>query len=317
MNVGLLETEVSHQSQTNYWRTFLHELDLSVLTPQFPTAELFDIGRQSLQSEPLHVQLALGRLLSLENESVDAVLVPQWEGVSGEVWADALHELLPRRISSLPHLVHVPNAQVALDELERVAVQVGMQFLPNGGGQVRRALECVRSLAPIKNQKSSWPLLSLGSHDTLGIIGSAHLLDEPLFMQTLHDKFSELAVHPVYGHRLPRSEVLHRATRMPDFEKRPLGEHLVFGAASLLGSKGAVRGLVFVHSEHDTGTRQTYARIAEQMRKPSLLIELSYDTQDMQDTQGDLGSQDSNQNWVFHDHGQLTNFVQQLRRGQK
>ncbi|MFC6661156.1 hypothetical protein [Deinococcus multiflagellatus] len=139
MRVGLLESRAARLP--GYWAAYLKELGAQPVTPALDDARALALGRESLPGEPVTVQLALGRILALPK--VDLALLPQWAGVSGDIWSEALPELLSRRISGLPTLLAVPDQP---ETLEGAAAEVGMRVAQNAG-QVRRALEKVKPLA--------------------------------------------------------------------------------------------------------------------------------------------------------------------------
>lgn len=271
MNVAVLENAA--ETTSSYWRNFLQEIGLNLVEQEISDTEALEIGQQSLLDEPLSVQLALGRLLALQTNNADIVVVPQWEGVFGDVWAEALSELLPRRISSLPKLLSVPNEQSPLEALEKAAVAVGLQILPNGS-VVKTALAKVRPLAQAKQKSIQWPTLNIASHSTFGVIGARTLLQEELLVTELHNKLAELQVHAVYGHQLPTKDLLKRAERLENWQKRTLGDLLTFGAASALGAKSVVRGLIFVHSAGDAATQAAQQRLVQKLHKPQLFLGL-------------------------------------------
>lgn len=251
---------------SGYWSAFLKELGAEVETPVLSDAEALTLGRESLSSEPLAVQLALGRILSLP--PVDVVLVPEWVHVPGDAWSEAFSELLPRRISGLPTLIQVPDGG---DKVEAAASELGFKITRNAG-RVRLALEKVRPQAT--GPKESMPILSRASQATVAVIGPRSLLGEDVLAGTLRPALEALGLYPVLSNQLPLADLMQRAERMDNAAKVPAGERELFGAASLLASKGAVRGLLLVTSARDGATRSALERVAGKMHKPTLLLEL-------------------------------------------
>ena len=265
MKVGFLDSRAARLR--GYWSAFLRELGADVAEPQLSDAEALALGQQSLSGEPLPVQLALGRILALGR--VDAVLLPQPPAVAGDAWGEALTELLPRRISGLPQLIPVPDGGA---ELEKAATEIGLRLTHNAG-RVRLALDKVRPLAA--GPKVAAPVLSRASFSTVAVIGPRSLLSEDILAGELRPTLEGLGLHPVFGSELALSDVLSRAERMENAAKVPAGERELFGAASLLSGKSAVRGLVLVASKHDGAHLAALKRIAAKMHKPTLLLELS------------------------------------------
>lgn len=265
MKVGFLDSRAARLS--GYWSAFLKELGADVAEPQLSDGEALALGQRSLSAEPLPVQLALGRILGLGR--VDAVLVPQLPSVPGDAWGEALTELLPRRISGLPLLLAVPDSP---EGLESAATELGFKLTHNAA-RVRLALDKVRPLASAP--RVSAPLLSRAGQSTVAVIGPRSLLAENVLAGELRPALEALELYPVFGHELPPGEVMSRAERMENAAKVPAGERELFGAASLLAGKSAVRGLLLVSSAHDGAHAAALKRIAARMHKPTLLLELS------------------------------------------
>ncbi len=265
MRVGLLNSPASRLRA--YWAAYLKELDVQAVTPAVDDAEALALGQQSLPDEPTTVQLALGRILALE--AVDAVLVPQWPAVSGDAWGEALTELLPRRISGLPTLIAVPDS--GGPELEGHAAEVGLRVSHNGGA-VRGALAKVRPLAA--EPRVNMPALGRAGLPTVAVIGPRTLLAEDVLAGGLRPALEATGLHGVFSTELPQGDVLRRAERMENAAKVPAGERELFGAASLLAGKSAVRGLVLVSAAHDGATAAALDRIAAKMHLPTLRLDL-------------------------------------------
>lgn len=267
MKVGLLNSTAAPLS--SYWAAYLKELGLPAQKPALTDAEALALGAESLPSEPPAVQLALGRLLSLER--VDAALIPAWPAVTGDAWGEALTELLPRRISGLPTLLPVPERAGDLDELEAHAAQLGLRLSQNPAS-VRLALERVRPLA--QTPRADLPPLSRASQTTVAVIGPRPLLQEDVLSGGLKAAIEEAGLYAVYSFQVPYADALRRAERMEKADKVPAGERELFGAASLLSGKGAVSGLIFVSPARDAATSYVLQRIAEKLHKPTLQLTL-------------------------------------------
>lgn len=265
MKVGLLNSGAARLGA--YWAAFLRELEIAVEAATLPDDEALLVGAQSLPGESPVVQLALGRILALGR--VDAVLVPQWAAVAGDAWSEAFTELLPRRISGLPTLIPVPDGG---EHVEEIATEVGLRLTRNAG-QVRRALEKARLL--LHGAKAEMPLLSRASRATVAVIGPRTFLNEEVLAGQLRPALEGLGLHAVFSPDLPPAETLRRAERLENAAKVPEGERELFGAASLLSGKSAVRGLLLVAPRHDGATRAALARIGTRMHKPTLLLEMA------------------------------------------
>ncbi|ACO47192.1 acyl-CoA dehydratase activase-related protein [Deinococcus deserti] len=262
MKVGLLESRAARLG--SYWAAYLKELGVEVVTPSLPDAEALALGQESLKSESLPVQLALGRILALDG--VDAVLMPQWAPVQGDAWSEALGELLSRRISGLPNMIPVPDTS---EGLESAAAEIGLRLSQNAGG-VRLALERARIHAA--GPRAEMPPLNAPSRVTVGVIGPRILLAEDVLAGQLRQALDALGLHAVYSHELPLTEVLKRAERMDNVATAPTGERELFGAASMLSGKGAVRGLIFASPARDGASHAALQRLAAQQHKPSLVM---------------------------------------------
>lgn len=264
MKVGLLNSGGARLGA--YWAAFLRELEVEVVRPTISDAEALQVGAQSLPGESPVVQLALGRILALGR--VDVALVPQWSAVSADAWGEAFTELLPRRISGLPTLIAVPDGG---EHVEETATEVGLKL--TGAGVVRRALEKARLL--LHAQKQEMPLLSRATRATVAVIGPRALLLEEVLSGELRPALERLGLHAVYGPQVPQPDTLKRAERLENAAKVPQGERELFGAASLLAGKSAVRGLLFVAPQHDGATRAALERIAARMHKPTLILSVA------------------------------------------
>ncbi|MFC4426517.1 hypothetical protein [Deinococcus navajonensis] len=262
MKVGLLDSRAARLH--GYWAAYLKELGVEVVMPSLPDAEALVLGQNTLPGEALPVQLALGRILALDG--VDAVILPQWAPVQGDAWSEALGELLSRRISGLPTMIPVPDSS---EGLESAAAEVGLRVSQNAG-RVRLALERARIQAA--GPKAELPALSVASRVTVGVIGPRTLLAEDVLAGPLRTSVSALGLHGVYSPDLPLTEVLKRAERMEKAESAPAGELELFGAASLLSGKGAVRGLIFAVPARDGATGAALERLAARQHKPTLLL---------------------------------------------
>lgn len=264
MNLGFLDSLVIRSR--SYWMAYLKELGLNVITPELPESELLALGKQSLPSEPVTVQLALGRILELGR--LDAVLVPRWQVVGGDAWGEALAELLPRRIAGLPQMISIPDGG---PDMEQVATELGLQLVQNPA-VVRRAMEKTRMYLQLP--KMDMPSLSRASQTSVGVIGPRALLGEKILMDTFRSQLEALGLYGIYSHQVSQDEVLKRAERMDNFLKASQGERELFGAASLLAGKGAVKGLIFVSPARDGHTNRVQKRIAQKLHKASVLLEI-------------------------------------------
>lgn len=264
MKVGFLDSKSA--CLRSYWLAYLKELGLQVTTPTLPEDELLVLGKQSLPNEPITVQLALGRILELER--LDMILVPRWQAIGGDAWGEAFTELLPRRITGLPQLMAIPDGG---PHIEQVSTEIGLQLIQNPA-VVRRATEKTRM--HIKPSKIDIPPLSRASQTSVGIIGPRALLGEEILMGALHSQLEDLGLYGIYSHQLPQDEVLKRAERMDNLAKASQGERELFGAASLLAGKGAIRGLLFVSPARDGHTSRAQKRLAQQGHKPALCLDI-------------------------------------------
>ena len=264
MKVGLLESRAARLNV--YWATLLRELEVELAPSELTDAEALALGRETLPGEPLGVQLMVGRVLALGR--VDAVVIPRLPYVTGDAWNEAFAELLPRRISSLPPLIEVPDGG---DELESVATEVGLRLSQNAG-RVRRALEKVRRLAP--GPRQDMPLLARASHATVAVIGPRALLAEAILAGGLRPALEAHGLHGVFSHELPLADVVKRAERMENAAKVPAGERELFGAASLLAGKSGVQGLIFAVPARDGAVGAALERLSRRMHKPTLALHI-------------------------------------------
>ncbi|WP_034386207.1 hypothetical protein [Deinococcus sp. YIM 77859] len=264
MKVGLLDSLGARYGQ--YWAAFLKELGVEVVQPALPAAEALALGKASLPGEPVQVQLALGRVLELAR--TDAVLIPQTLPVADDAWGEALTELLPRRISSLPPLIAVPDGGEAM---AKAAAELG-QRLTRNPGRVRLALERVKPLAAEKREEM--PPLSRASRVTVAVIGPRALLADSDLSAGLRAALEALGLHGVYASDLPAAQVAARGARLERAEAAPAGEKALFGALKLLDSKSAVRGVLFAAPARDGAHRAALTRLAALTHKPALVIDV-------------------------------------------
>ncbi|SMB88477.1 hypothetical protein [Deinococcus hopiensis] len=264
MKVGLLDSLGARYGR--YWAALLKELGVEVATPALPAAEALALGRQSLPDAPVQVQLALGRVLELGR--VDAVLLPQTAPVYSDAWGEALVELLPRRISSLPPLVALPDGG---REMVAAATELG-QRLTGNPGRVRLALERVKPLA--NEKREDMPPLKKGSRVTVAVIGPRALLADTDLSGGLRSALEELGLYGVYASDLPAAQVAERGERAERAETAPLGEKELFGALKLLDGKSAVRGVILTAPAGDAAHHAALERLAGKTHKPTLLIDV-------------------------------------------
>lgn len=264
MKVGLLDSLGARSGR--YWAAFLKELGVEVVTPALPAAGALELGQASLPGEPVHVQLALGRVLELGR--VDAVLVPQTPHVRGDAWGEALAELLPRRLSGLPQIIALPDGG---PEMVAAATELG-QRLTRNPGRVRLALERVKPLAA--GGREEMPPLARGSRVTVAVIGPRALLGDPDLSAGLRAALEELGLHGVYSPDLPASQVAARGERIERPGTAPAGEKELFGSLKVLEGKSAVRGIVFAAPARDAAHRGALERLAQGTHKPALVLDV-------------------------------------------
>ena len=87
----------------------------------------------------------------------------------------------------------------------------------------------------------------------------------------LRAALDDLGLYGVFSHELPVADVLKRAERLEQ-PRATAGDRELFGAVSLLGGKGAVKGFVFVSGARDGATATALSRLAERQHKPTLLL---------------------------------------------
>ena len=264
MKVGLLDSMGARYGR--YWAALLRELGVEVVTPTLPAAEALALGQSSLPDAPVQVQLALGRVLELGR--VDAVLLPQMPPVYSDAWSEALAELLPRRISSLPPLVALPDGG---PEMVTAAMDLG-QRLTGNPGRVRLSLERVKPLA--NERREDMPPLKLGSRVTVAVVGPRALLADADLSGGLRTALDTLGLHGVFSSDLPAAQVAARGERIERAQTAPAGEKELFGALKLLDGKSAVRGVVLAAPARDAAHHAALERLAGKTHKPTLLIEV-------------------------------------------
>jgi len=264
VKVGLLDSLGARYGR--YWAAFLKELGVEVSVPALPLPEALALGQASLPDAPVQVQLALGRVLELGR--VDAVLIPQTRPVRGDAWGEAMTELLPRRISSLPLLIALPDGG---PEMVAAATELGQRFTSNPG-RVRLALERVKPLATEKRE--DMPTLKLGSRVTVAVIGPRALLADSGLSGGLRTALDELGLHGVFSPDLPASQVTARGERIERADTTPAGEKELFGALNLLEGKSGVRGVLLASPARDAAHRAALERLAARTRRPALVIDV-------------------------------------------
>lgn len=256
-----------HPSPLHYWQVFLSALEVDVVYPTLPPAELHAVGKDSLQGAPAQVQLLLGQLLSLPRAGL--ALLPQPLPFAGDPWSEALEEVLPRRISALPELLPVPISggdAGAGGALRSVATTLG-QRLTGNPGLVRRALERVQPLERLSHAPPRWD--QTGTR-TVGVVLPRSAAD-PAFVAPLRAALAAAGLHPVWSQDLPAEDLQRRAER---FGALSPGEAEIMGAGNMLGGKGAVRGVLYALPARDTAARRAAERSRAAQHRPSALIEL-------------------------------------------
>jgi hypothetical protein len=122
-----------------------------------------------------------------------------------------------------------------------------------------------------QDPRASQPALTRASRVTVAVIGPRALLSEPLVQGPLRAALDEVGLHAVFSHELPVADVLKRAERLEQ-PRATAGDRELFGAVSMLGGKGAVKGFIFVSSARDGSTATALSRLAERQHKPTLLL---------------------------------------------
>lgn len=250
-----------HPSPLHYWQVFLSALEVDVLYPTLPPAELHAVGQQSLRGAPAQVQLLLGQLLSLPNAGL--ALLPQPLSFAGDPWSEALDEVLPRRISALPELRPVPTSGRTL----RSAATTLGQRLTGNPGLVRRALERVQ---PLEREHTAPPQWDQAGERTVGVVLPRSAADAA-FVAPLRAALAAAGLNPVWSQDLPGGDLQRRAER---FGALSPGEAEIMGAGNLLGGKGAVRGVLYALPARDEAARRAAERSHAAQHRPSAVIEL-------------------------------------------
>lgn len=272
MRIGL--PDALGTSHLRFWAPYLGDLGAELVRPSLPRAEAYALGQESLAGEPPQVQLALGQILELGD--LDAVVLPQPEGLPGDPWGEDLAEVLPLRISSLPPLLSVPGGEAGA---ARVAAQLGARLTHNPA-LVQRALERRRPL--LRPARVGLPPLRAPGQRTVAVLGPGALLEDPFLLGGLPAQLEALGLHPVYGGELPQDAVLERALRSGAASP---AERALAGAQSLLEGKAAVRGLIFALPARSPAWRQVAGRRLVEAHKPALALEVAPERQDWTELQ--------------------------------
>ena len=269
MRIGLLDTLAPKPMA--FWKAFAAQLELELIEPTLSLEASLELGRQTLPDEATYVQLAVGRLLEMQ-ESADLcalpLLEPESERETSSPWLTDFASVYARRLS-LPRPVNL-TVYGTPEALEKNALTRGQEWT-HSIGLVRKALD---RTSPMLKSRVREPDMERAGHATVAVLGLSALLEQPFLLGDLPEQLSEYKLFPVYSTALERSKTLEYSKRV-NLNLALEAERNVAGAMAMLEGKAPLRGFVFAVAENDAGGHALAKRLEERARKPTLILTVS------------------------------------------
>lgn len=272
MRLGLPDSVLFKRYGT-WWTTFLEGIGVQVLLPRATWEDSLKLGQNAMPSEPITMQLFVGRVLELSTE-VEGLLIPDISpgaepgsrGAALEPWLVDLPTMLGQRFS-LPTIYKIPP-RLDVQETTGMAVRLG-QALTGNAQVVRRALD--RLQVGLKPQVSPEPLWQKAGYISVGLVADPLLLEQEFLMQPTMTALEQAGLHPILMNTMPRPRAIEEGQRI----NANLLEidHEIIGSAKLLAAKAAVRGLVYVSQPNASAGQKLLERSAKNTKKPTLMLE--------------------------------------------
>jgi hypothetical protein len=272
MRIGLPDSVLFNRYGT-WWTTFLEGIGMDVVLPKASFADALKVGQNAMPDEPVTMQLLIGRVFELSTE-VEALLIPDinpgaepgTRGAALEPWLVDLPTMLATRFS-LPTIYKVP-ARLETSETTSAAVRLG-QTLTGNAQVVRRSLDKIQ--ASLKPSQTPEPMWQHAGRTTIGLVADPILLEQPFLIADTLAAFEQAALHPVFITSMPRARALEEGKRInPNLLEI---DHEMIGSATLLASKAAIRGLVYITQANTPAHHKLLERSAANTKKPTLILE--------------------------------------------
>ncbi|MBC7645879.1 MAG: hypothetical protein H7095_02035 [Pseudopedobacter sp.] len=275
MRIGLLDTLAPKAMA--FWEAFAGQLELEQVKPTLTLEASLELGRQTLPSEASYVQLAVGRLLEMQ-DSADLcaipLLEPEIERETSSPWLTDFGSVYARRLS-FPRPVDL-TVYGPPEALERNALTRGQEWT-HSIGLVRKALN---RTSPMLKAKFREPEMERAGHATIAVLGFNALLEQPFLLGELPAQLGAHRLFPVYSSTLERSKTLEYSARV-NLNLALEMERGVAGAMAMLEGKAPLRGFVFAVATGDTSGHALARRLQERARKPALTLEVSPEKLDL------------------------------------
>jgi hypothetical protein len=272
VKIGLPDT-LRYQRYGAWWEAFLTNLGLEVVKPSLPLEDSLIEGARLMPSEPVTVQLFVGRVLELA-PLVDALIVPDLNpgaepsmGQAVDPWMVDLSSMLSRRFS-LPALHSIPT-RLDPTETSSFAVRLGVSMMQNTT-LVRRSMD--RMQTGLKPSKPSEPVWSKAGLSSIGLVGDPSLLETDFLLKDFMTLLEQHKLHAVNASDMPREKVL-------EFGRKKLPDALetdveTVGGAAFLEGKAQILGLIALAPANAPLQTKLGKDIVKRARKPSVQLEL-------------------------------------------
>jgi CoA enzyme activase uncharacterised domain (DUF2229) len=272
VKIGLPDT-LRYQRYGAWWEAFLTNLGLEVIKPSLPLEDSLSEGARLMPSEPVTVQLFVGRVLELA-PLVDAIVVPDLNpgaepgmGQAVDPWMVDLASMLSRRFS-LPALHSIPT-RLDPTETSSFAVRLGVAMMQNTT-LVRRSMD--RMQTGLKPAKPSEPVWAKAGLTSIGLVGDPSLLETDFLLKDFIALLEQHGLHAVNASEMPREKVL-------EFGRKKLPDALetdveAVGGAAFLEGKAQILGLIALAPANAPLQTKLGKDIVKRARKPSVQLEL-------------------------------------------
>ncbi|GEM46557.1 hypothetical protein [Deinococcus cellulosilyticus] len=276
MKAALLDT--FQKDSLAFWNAFFRELDLEMVRPRNTDQEALDLGRESLPSEPRHVQFAVGRLIDFHMQGATVIVPRPAEVIGDKIDANPWLTEFPLVVN---YRLSLPRPEQVLtygeEEIQRTALTVGTQLTSNPQ-KVRLAWERHKPL--LKTRRKDL-VTDLAGYRSVAVIAPRYLLQQDIHVAPVLEMFKEYGLNPVLSSDLDRNEAMGRHSRIDVKVSTDIEQELA-GALSLLDGKGFTQGVIFLVPERSDAHQKFVKDLVKKTRKPSLVLTLQ-DTPEIAD----------------------------------
>ena len=272
MKIGLPDT-LRYQRYGAWWEAFLTNLGVEIIKPSLPLEDALAEGARLMPSEPVTVQLFVGRVLEIAS-LVDAIVVPDLNpgaepgmGQAVDPWMVDLSSMLSRRFS-LPVLHSIPT-RLDPTETSSFAVRLGVNMMQNTT-LVRRSMDRMQTgLKPAKPSEPVWAKAGLSS---IGLVGDPSLLETDFLLKDFIALLEQHGLHAVNASEMPREKVLEFGRKkLPDALETDIE---AVGGAAFLEGKAQILGLIALAPANAPLQTKLGQDIVKRARKPAVQLEL-------------------------------------------